>query len=72
MRITQKKQVLNQLKGGKPITTLAAYDNWGITRLPDRIRDLRLDGHKIQSKMIEVRNRFGDSCRVAQYTMAKS
>ena len=67
--MTQKETVLNQLKGKKPITTFAAYDNWGITRLPDRIRDLRLDGHKIQSKMIEVRNRFGDKCRVAQYIL---
>lgn len=70
-KVTQKERVLRWLKSGKPISTLAAYDNWGVSRLPDRIRDLRLDGHKIDASMIDVVNRYGDKCRVARYVLAK-
>lgn len=74
MSKTQKEHVLNWLKGNKgrnTLTTLEAIQKWGITRLPDRIRDLKLDGHKFNREMVSVYNRFGDKCRVARYSMGE-
>lgn len=69
MSKTQNEVVLDWLKGKHDLTPLDAYSRWGIQRLGARIYDLKDQGHEIQSTMIEVRNRFGDKCRVAQYTL---
>ena len=54
--MTQCDQVLNHLKArpGRIITTYQAYDLYKITRLPDRIRDLRAKGHEINGAMMTL------------------
>ena len=71
MSKTQNETVLNWLKGKNSITPLEALEKWGVLRLGARIYDLRDQGHKIKSEMVEVRNRFGDLCRVAKYSLTK-
>lgn len=71
MSKTQNETVLNWLKGNHDLTPLDAYNRWGIQRLGARVYDLKRDGHKIKSEMVEVYNRFGDKCRVARYSMYK-
>lgn len=55
----------------KPIQPLQAWAELGIYRLGARIYDLRASGHRIGRQMVTVRNRFGEPCRVAQYTLEK-
>lgn len=38
-------------------------------RLASRINDLRQQGHIITTAMIDVPNRWGETCKVASYTL---
>ena len=66
---TQRERVLDWLKQGKTLTRFEGLLELGIFELPARIVELKREGHKIESSMIEVRNRWGEKCRVASYSM---
>ena len=67
--MTQKEWVLRQLKAGRKITALDAMQEHGVGRLAARIKDLRWQGHDIDSEMVEVTKADGSTARVAQYSM---
>lgn len=58
-------QILAHMKAGRAITPLDALERFGCLRLSGRIYDLRADGHRIDSTMIDV----GDGKRVAEYRL---
>jgi len=64
---TQKEWVLEQLKAGREITAKDAMDERGIMQMGTRIFELRADGWDIQSPLVEVENRYGQTCTVAKY-----
>ena len=66
---TQRERVLDWLKQGKTLTRYEALTELGIFELSARIVELKQEGHKIETEMIEVRNRWGEKCRVASYSM---
>jgi hypothetical protein len=53
-RVTQCGRVLGYLSKGHTLTSMNAFRLFDITRLPDRIRDLRLKGYRIRSQMIKL------------------
>jgi len=61
--------ILRDLKRGRKITQAYAYEKYGCMRLSARIFDLREEGNDIKMTMIPVKNRYGDTCMVAQYRM---
>lgn len=65
----QKKILLEHLAAGEKLTPADAFRLTGSTRLSARIYDLRHDGYVINTEMITVRNRFGRTATVAQYSM---
>lgn len=70
--MTQCDRLLAHLLRGNRITPLDSWMHLGIYRLASRISELRLgqfDGkhYPIQRKMVEVKNQYGDTARVAQY-----
>lgn len=67
---SQCDRLLSRLERG-PVDPMVALNELSIFRLAARIRDLRDDGHKIAKTTVEVTNRFGESCRVAQYSLDK-
>lgn len=69
---TQCTRVLEWLALGKPITAEIAKNAMGIARLAARIQDLRNQGNVIHTKMVTVHNRFGQKCRVAEYSLLRS
>ena len=69
MSDTQNNKVLTHLQTVGPITQMQALRAYGISRLAARVRDLRDSGYQINTQMVEVRNRVGDSTRVARYTL---
>lgn len=71
MSKSQNETVLNWLKGKHDLTPLEAYQRWGIQRLGARVYDLKHEGHKIKSEMVDVYNRCGGKCRVARYTLTE-
>jgi hypothetical protein len=38
-------------------------------RLASRISDLRRQGYNITSESVEVKNRYGEKCRIKRYSM---
>lgn len=70
--MSQNEMILKYLKTHKRgITPQVAYEKFGCMRLSGRIWDLRSDGHKISTIIVEVPNRCGDVCRVAQYKLVE-
>lgn len=51
------------------INPMQAWSELGIYRLAARINDLRRDGYNIQSAFMNVKNRYGDNCHVAVYSL---
>jgi len=54
-----------------PITSLQAFERYGVTRLSSIIYDLRKLDLNIIAKPFDVHNRYGDKCRVAKYYLVK-
>lgn len=68
--MSQCERLLARLKRG-PITPLEAWSELGIYRLGARVFDLKEQGHEITREMVAVSNKFGEECRVAQYTLLR-
>lgn len=68
MKATQCERLLQWLERA-PIDPMMAWVELGIYRLSARCFDLKEQGHNVVSKTVEVTNRFGESCRVAQYSL---
>ena len=67
MKTTKKDLIRQHLLSGEKITSLEAIHEYGVTRLSAIIFDLRREGMYILSHEIDVPDRFGNNCRVAQY-----
>ncbi len=68
--MTQCELLLNRLERG-PITPMEAWNELGLYRLAARVADLKDAGHKIVKQTVNVANRFGESCRVARYSLER-
>lgn len=64
---TQNARILAYIDQHGGITQREADDNFGITRLPSRIFDLRSMGYNIVSEWVKGKNRFGEPVRVKRY-----
>lgn len=67
-KVTQAQRVVQYMVNVGPITQADADRELGIKRLASRIHDLRKEKYVISDKRISVTDRWGDSCRVSQYT----
>lgn len=69
---TQCDRILAYLQTHESITPMEAWSECGVYRLGARIWDLR---HKrcinIERRIVKVQNRFGETCKVAQYKMIR-
>lgn len=66
---TQNRRLLEYLQTHQSITPLEAWTHLGIYRLSGRVFDLRHEGHLVTSKLVTVRNKWGEEARVASYTL---
>ena len=64
-----KLRILTHLEKRGSITSVEAFQLYGITRLAARIKDLRDMGYCIVTHMIEGKNRFGEGTRYAKYVL---
>jgi hypothetical protein len=67
--MTQNERVYDHLLAVGPLQPFAAWRDLGIYRLASRINDLRKAGHKINTKKVEVVNRWGESSYIAEYSL---
>lgn len=69
-RVTQKEKVLTYLLEHKEgITSLKAFELFGIMQMPKRIFDLRADGWNISSTPKDGLNRFGQPISYVVYKL---
>jgi len=66
---TQKQRLLQYLQENETINPLEAWAELGIYRLGARIFDLKKDGWTIVAGETPVKNRFGEDCYVAEYSL---
>lgn len=66
--MTQVDKILEHLKQ-RPITSMEAFENYGVTRLSDKIFILRNRGYEIESEPIKGTNRFGGSVTYCRYRL---
>lgn len=64
---TQEKRVLEYIEQFGSITLLEAIRDIGVLSLSSRISSLRKKKYPIVSKMVDVKNRYGESCKVKRY-----
>lgn len=63
----QCERLLDWFTRRQTITPFEAQKDLGIGRLGARVFDLRAAGHDIQTELITVPNRFGETTRPARY-----
>ena len=68
---TQAQRVLDYMTNHGSITQFEALKDLGVMRLASRVSELRKNGHKIESQMVKVENRYGETCRVKRYSFKK-
>ncbi len=64
----QCNRLLDALQNG-PLTTGEIRTRLGIGMPATRVFELKRAGYRIESEMVKVPNRFGQSSRVARYTL---
>ena len=67
--LTQNQRILDYMERHGSITQLEALNACSVMRLASRISDLRRKGHPIESQMVKVTNKYGETCRVKRYYM---
>ena len=65
----QRQRVLNYMHHYGSITQYEAIEELGILRLASRISEIKKLGYPVQSKRVTVINKYGEKCRVAQYSL---
>ena len=65
---TQCERILDYMYAHGGITQYEAL-NLGVLRLASRISEIRKNGFEIESKMVKVQNRYGETCRVKRYSL---
>ena len=68
--MTQCERLKSYLTEHDAIDPMTAWNALGIYRLGARIFDLKASGIKIISDTVSVKNRFGEECRVASYSIS--
>lgn len=67
--MNQTDRVLDYIKAHGSITQMDATNELGISRLASRVHDLRAAGFPVTKQMEKGRNRLGDVCRYARYSL---
>lgn len=66
---SQSNVVIQHLLNHGSITSMEAFNNYGITRLSAIIFNLRHEGYQINSEICHSINRQGNHCSYSKYTV---
>lgn len=61
------KAILDYLKTHEYLTSMQAWEMWGVTRLAGIIHQLRKGGYNIETVEVLTTTRFGEVTRYARY-----
>ena len=65
-----KEILLDHFRRFEAITTLDAFEMYGMTRLSAVIYNLKKDNYIFDEKWVEVENRYGNKIKVKAYILA--
>lgn len=68
---TQNQRILEYMRKNGSITQIEALRDIGVMRLASRVSDLRRLGYDISSRTENVKNRYGEKCRIKRYSLGK-
>ena len=66
---SQNTRILEYLDKNESITHFQAEEHLGICRLASRISDLKSMGYVFETEWVNVKNRYGEKCRVKSYKL---
>ena len=66
---SQKSEILRYMQTHKGITSIQAFERFGITRLADIIYKLRQEGFEIETEQLTHKNRYGHVVNYARYSL---
>ena len=66
---SQRKKILEHLRNGNSITSFAAFDLFGITRLSAHIHKLREEGYLINREDVKYTNALGQKVTMGRYSL---
>ena len=66
---SQYSDLINHLNQNKTITSMEAFQMFGITRLSALIFDLRKDGFNIVTEIQHYKNKYGNTTNYAKYIL---
>lgn len=66
---TQAARVLKYMETFGSITQIEALNVLGVMRLASRVSELKKQGFPVISKIVPVKNRFGETCYIKQYSI---
>ena len=69
MKATQADRILQYMEQFGSITQYEALQDLGCMRLASRISDLKRRGIPIKSEVVGVKNRFGETSYISQYSL---
>lgn len=70
-RPTQAEKIIKYMRYFGSITQRDAINDLGCMRLASRISELKSAGYRINRSMVKVKNRWGETCLIAQYSLAE-
>lgn len=68
---TQNQRILEYMRKNGSITQIEALRDIGVMRLASRVSDLRRLGYDIASRTENVKNRYGEKCRIKRYSLGE-
>ena len=71
MKINQRQRIINYIKQFGSITSKDAYDDLGITQLATRIKELKVQGYRFETKWESSKNRYGEKVDFKRYYLEK-
>lgn len=71
MKVNQRQRIINYINQFGSITSKDAYDDLGITQLATRIKELKEQGYKFETKWESSKNRYGERVDFKRYYLEK-
>lgn len=69
--MTQNEMIAKHLEMFGSITTFESFQEYGITRLSARIKDLKIRGYRFEEEWISRKNRFGKPVTFKKYILVR-
>ena len=67
--MTQNERILKYMTDFGSISTMEAFIELGVTRLPSRIHEIIASGIKVDNRMETAKNRYGENVHFMRYSL---